>query len=233
MTYIDYLNGFNRWLEHNYLPLAAQVLYYRILDLFNRTGWPETVQVDNLRMMCMIQSDSKHTLMRSRDALITAGFLEYQKGRKGSPGKYKLGKGCFLCAVSSTEKSTENGNLFDTENSTTNSTHIKTKTKNIYTPYSPPKDDAFDTFWSAYPRKVGKEKARTSFRAAIKKTTLEIMLSAIEMQNRSDQWRRDGGQYIPHPSTWLNQGRWEDEVAERGRQDGSERLVTLADIRRS
>lgn len=230
MTYIDYLNGFNRWLEHNYLPLAATVLYYKMLDVFNRTGWAETVQVDNLRMMCMIQTDSKHTLMRSRDALIAAGLLEYQKGRKGSPGKYKLGKRCISCTVYGTENGTENGTLYGTENGTENGTHIKTKTKNINTPYSPPRDDAFDAFWSAYPRKIGKEKARTSFKSAMKKTTLETMLAAIEAQKRSDQWQRDGGQYIPHPSTWLNQGRWEDEVTERGRQDGAERLVTLADL---
>ena len=29
---------------------------------------------------------------------------------------------------------------------------------------------------------------------------------------RSDQWRRDGGQFIPNPATWINQQRWLDEV---------------------
>lgn len=100
------------------------------------------------------------------------------------------------------------------------------------TPHTPQGDRAFDMFWSAYPRKIGKEKARTSFKTAMKKATLETMLAAIEAQKQSDQWQRDGGQYIPHPSTWLNQGRWEDEVTERGRQDGTERLVTLADLQR-
>ena len=107
----------------------------------------------------------------------------------------------------------------------------KDKEKDI-TPHTPQGDRAFDMFWSAYPRKIGKEKARTSFKSAMKKTTLEAMLAAIEAQKQSDQWQRDGGQYIPHPSTWLNQGRWEDEVTERGRQDGAERLVTLADLQR-
>lgn len=196
MTYIDYLNGFNRWLEHNYLPLAATVLYYKMLDVFNRTGWAETVQVDNLRMMCMIQTDSKHTLMRSRDALIAAGLLEYQKGRKGSPGKYKLGKRCISCTVYSTENGTENGTLYGTENGT----HIKTKTKNINTPYSPPRDDAFDAFWSAYPRKIGKEKARTSFKSAMKKTTLETMLAATPPFSR---WHSSYLPFVSFRTSWV------------------------------
>jgi hypothetical protein len=40
------------------------------------------------------------------------------------------------------------------------------------------------------------------------------MLSAIDLQKRSDQWRREGGQYIPNPATWLSQGRWDDEATE-------------------
>ena len=38
------------------------------------------------------------------------------------------------------------------------------------------------------------------------------MLSAIDTQKKSDQWKKDGGQFIPNPATWLNQRRWEDEV---------------------
>jgi hypothetical protein len=57
------------------------------------------------------------------------------------------------------------------------------------------------------------------------------MLSAVEAQKQTDQWTKDGGQYIPHPSTWLNQGRWEDETeieVEKRRETGyeiGERLV--------
>lgn len=39
-----------------------------------------------------------------------------------------------------------------------------------------------------------------------------VMLAALERQGKSDQWRRDGGQYIPHAATWLNGRRWEDEA---------------------
>ena len=44
------------------------------------------------------------------------------------------------------------------------------------------------------------------------KVPVESLVSAIERQKCSLQWSRDNGQYIPNPSTWLNQGRWDDEM---------------------
>ena len=73
----------------------------------------------------------------------------------------------------------------------------------------------FEEFWKAYPNKKGKQAAARSYGYAIKKTTIEIMLSAIEKQKRGADWLKEGGQYIPHPTTWLNQGRWDDEVTPR------------------
>jgi hypothetical protein len=58
----------------------------------------------------------------------------------------------------------------------------------------------FDCFWSAYP----------------KKCLVEKMLFALEVQRKWPEWNKDGGQYIPRPSTWLNQKRWEDEITVEG-----------------
>lgn len=71
----------------------------------------------------------------------------------------------------------------------------------------------FDEFWASYPKKVGKQSALKSFAKAIKTVDLQTLLTAIDRQKRSSQWSRDNGQYIPNPATWLNQGRWEDELA--------------------
>ena len=73
------------------------------------------------------------------------------------------------------------------------------------------RDKQFDAFWSVYPRKVGKGAARKAF-DKIPKSAWPKLVPAVEQQKQSTQWRRDGGQYVPHPATWLNQGRWEDEV---------------------
>lgn len=39
------------------------------------------------------------------------------------------------------------------------------------------------------------------------------IMDAVMTQKHSEQWVKDGGQFIPHASTWLNQRRWEDEQA--------------------
>ncbi len=69
--------------------------------------------------------------------------------------------------------------------------------------------DAFDRFWACYPRKVGKGAAKKAFDRV--KVPVESLLVALETQKRSEQWTRDGGRFVPNPSTWLNQERWEDE----------------------
>ncbi len=90
MSYIDYINAFERWLETNYLPSLAQLLYYKILGIFNRAGWSEWVTVDNCRLMALAQISSEKSLIKHRDILIENNLLEYQKGKKGKPNKYKL-----------------------------------------------------------------------------------------------------------------------------------------------
>jgi hypothetical protein len=68
----------------------------------------------------------------------------------------------------------------------------------------------FEEFWKAYPRKEGKQKARQAFEKVT--VPLETLLQAVERQITSAQWTKDGGQFIPHPATWLNGCRWEDEL---------------------
>lgn len=93
----------------------------------------------------------------------------------------------------------------------------------------------FVIFWEAYPNKTGKQAARRAWdRLKPDDAMLRTMVSAIDRQKRSDQWRREGGRFIPHPTTWLNQGRWEDETGidleagQRDPDDWSHRKPVLA-----
>ena len=75
----------------------------------------------------------------------------------------------------------------------------------------------FDRLWEAYPKKIGKDAAARAFaKRKPDEALLARMLQAVARQRQSDQWRKDGGQFIPHLATWLNQGRWEDEVDHGG-----------------
>jgi hypothetical protein len=70
------------------------------------------------------------------------------------------------------------------------------------------KDAAFAVFWDRWPRKQAKSDAR---RAWMKIPIGEYpdVMTGLEKWRTSDQWQQRG--VIPHPSTWLNEKRWQDE----------------------
>ena len=73
-------------------------------------------------------------------------------------------------------------------------------------------DSQFDLFWHDYPRKTGKGAAWKAW-ASLKPTDqiVTAIVKALEWQRHQPSWLKDGGQFIPHPATWLNGRRWEDE----------------------
>lgn len=77
--------------------------------------------------------------------------------------------------------------------------------------------ESFKTFWSAYPKKAGKDAAKKAFdKRKFDEQALAKVLRALDDQKDSEQWQKDGGKFIPHPATWLNQGRFEDELGGSG-----------------
>ncbi len=90
MSYIDLIKAFEKWLETNYLPSSSQLLWYKLIYLFNKCGWSEWITVDNRRLMCSMQIESEKTFIRCRDKLIEGKFFEYRKGKKGCPNQYKI-----------------------------------------------------------------------------------------------------------------------------------------------
>jgi hypothetical protein len=71
----------------------------------------------------------------------------------------------------------------------------------------------FELFWSAYPNKKSKKTAFEKFkRIDFKKTSFESIMISLEKQKQSDDWTKNGGQYVPMPQTWIFNERWTDEV---------------------
>lgn len=83
--------------------------------------------------------------------------------------------------------------------------------KRIVNPIAP-FAEAFNRFWRIYPRKVAKQSALKAWtKIQLTEQLVEIILAALERHLKSAQWLRDDGKFIPHPATWLNGRRWEDE----------------------
>lgn len=74
-------------------------------------------------------------------------------------------------------------------------------------------DERFASFWEAYPKKIGKGAAEKAWeKIGDLAAVYEKILWAVGVQKLSDQWKKDNGQFIPNPATWLHQRRWEDEI---------------------
>lgn len=77
-------------------------------------------------------------------------------------------------------------------------------------------DQQFDEFWKAFPpgRKNGKGKARITFRLVARGGHHSLKATAQQMIDAATKYAatKPDPQFTPSPLTWLNQGRWEDDV---------------------
>lgn len=112
----------------------------------------------------------------------------------------------------------------DTDTDTVTVTDNDTVTDTDIPPYIPQGGDAVDVqerrfaeFWKQYPKKVGKKAAQTAWKRLKPDAALfDRIIQAVCSAKTSEQWTREGGRYIPNPATWINQGRWDDELAPSG-----------------
>lgn len=103
----------------------------------------------------------------------------------------------------------------------------KSKGKESNTPHTPqggkrvvssPKyqPEWFERFWALYPRKTNRVATiRAWDKLKPDRELCDRMAVALREQIKSDQWQEP--QHIPHPSTWINGARWQDEL---GKQEG-------------
>lgn len=99
-------------------------------------------------------------------------------------------------------------------------------------PKSPPKGDqyakAFTDWWFVYPRKVGKEAASKAYAKAGKRLVKRGMEREAAVAFLLDRCRAFSqspiadGEFCPHASTWLNEGRYDDDPQEwQGDRNGA------------
>jgi len=73
----------------------------------------------------------------------------------------------------------------------------------------------FVEFWTVYPKKTGKGAAHNSWnkiKPKVSRETADKIIASVRAYAQTQQWKKENGQYIPNPATFLNQRRWEDEI---------------------
>lgn len=69
----------------------------------------------------------------------------------------------------------------------------------------------FADWWTAYPRKIGKTAAAKAYTKARKTVDAATLTTGLANAVAAWQASRTEERFIPHASTWLNEGRWDDE----------------------
>ena len=78
-------------------------------------------------------------------------------------------------------------------------------------------DQGFDAFWTAYPRHEAKTRALKAWTALHPSPELTATLLAAIEQHKQRLWAQAPPDKIPHPATWLNGRRWEDDLPPPGK----------------
>lgn len=78
-------------------------------------------------------------------------------------------------------------------------------TNNIYS-------SKFEDFWNKVPRKIGKKKAKSIYERLVKSNEVSEDVLIDAMDNYSRSVKNTEIKYIAHPTSWLNAGRWTDEI---------------------
>lgn len=91
----------------------------------------------------------------------------------------------------------------------------------------------FDLFWSEYPKKAAKKDALKAFaKLNPDEALLGKIINHLSQRRLSHDWIKDGGAYIPHPATFLNGQRWEDQTTVAGAtQQQSAGVAEFPDLR--
>lgn len=85
-------------------------------------------------------------------------------------------------------------------------TQSATPAGRFVTPIGP---QAFDAFWTVYPRKVGKATAAKAFTSACNRAAATDIIDAARRMAADPNL--PAARFIPHPTTWLNRDGWGDD----------------------
>ena len=184
-----------------------------ILSFRNRNTnlcWPKREQIaERCRLpLCKISTATTR--------LVELGWLEkLGDGGRSKPSHYRLIVPDFLTEIV-TDSVTVTKSVTVTDSVTKTVTDSVRGIKQTNEQTKRERDnvrEGFDEFWQVYPKKVSKAQAEKAWeKIAPDECLLRVIVAAVEGSKTLDQWQCDNGQFVPHPATWLNGRRWEDEL---------------------
>ena len=206
------------------LKPAAKIVLYWLADHHNETTGACFPSLKTLAQECEMD---KATVVRHLDALEKSGLIQRQERTRENGSQTSTSYTLTLTPVAERDNpcrkmlqapvakcDTHNLGIYNLEN------------KQVIS--SP---DGFAEFWERYPRRIGKAAARKAYVKALKVASHDEIMLGLSQQISSLASREQ--QFIPHPSTWLNQERWNDDQEQPARNkhtdaDAADRQIAFA-----
>ncbi|MGN1301805.1 MAG: hypothetical protein ACI4U9_04725 [Clostridia bacterium] len=186
-------------------------IYIKILCIQHQQGHLKKDDLLNMgateKILSKLKIDNEGAYYNERLELEANKRRAYSESRSNNRKKKTTYKEDIKNICNSYEKHMGNENI--NENVNINENDIESKENiNILELW----EMQFNQFYEKYPRKVKKQDVKKWFQKNKPSNELfSSMLNSLEQFRASKDWQKDGGQFIPYPSTWLNQKRWEDE----------------------
>ncbi|WP_144940151.1 DnaD domain-containing protein [Paenibacillus sp. 32O-W] len=89
MDHIVEMSAFIDWLEINPLEPTTQTLWFHLMQIANKSGYPEWFTVANTLLQAKV-GVTENTLIKHRNVLVQKGRIEYKSQGKQKAGKYKI-----------------------------------------------------------------------------------------------------------------------------------------------
>ena len=74
----------------------------------------------------------------------------------------------------------------------------------------------FLEFWESYPknpRKVAKSSCQAKWKSKNYDAIADTIISHVKTMAQSEQWKKENGNYVPMPMTYLNRESWDADIA--------------------
>lgn len=128
------------------------------------------------------------------------------------PDLSRVEEPCSPCSKNPCTVNTVNGDLEQHKKTNSFKKTIEKKEDPIYPPKG--EETRFDEFWDVYDKKVAVAVARKKYKQALKKVDEDTLIEAARKYVQSRKAIGKHPQFTSNPATWLNQERWNDEVAD-------------------
>lgn len=192
-------------------------IYFFAIEHCNKLGWKEKFGFPTSYAMEAVGIKKHSTFIHYFNDLIEWGFFTLiQKSTNQftaniiSIAMPKNGKAQGKAMVKAIVRHGEKQMVYNKTNK-----YINLETNNIN----------FKKLYDCYPKKIGRAAAEKAFTKLNPSDDLiETMIAAIELQKTTDAWTKDDGKFIPHPATWINGRRWEDELKTEIKQNENQSL---------